>query len=124
MFSANFAVWGFGLKISELGFSKSSLKVEIFEHRPYAVNAGTVCKLSAIFPFVYPHSFHICTESALDVGGRIVTDEHALLVSDTEKLCRAVENTPVGLMLLYTVLVFFFLAYFTLYNRLQFHPPH
>ena len=22
------------------------------------------------------------------------------------------------------VLVFFFLAYFTLYNRLQFHPPH
>ena len=24
----------------------------------------------------------------------------------------------------YTVLVFFFLAYFTLYNRLQFHPPH
>ena len=27
-------------------------------------------------------------------------------------------------MRLYTVLVFFFLAYFTLYNRLQFHPPH
>ena len=27
-------------------------------------------------------------------------------------------------MHLYTVLVFFFLAYFTLYNRLQFHPPH
>ena len=25
---------------------------------------------------------------------------------------------------LYTVLVFFFLAYFTLYNRLQFNPPH
>ena len=24
----------------------------------------------------------------------------------------------------YTVLVLFFLAYFTLYNRLQFHPPH
>ena len=24
----------------------------------------------------------------------------------------------------YTVLVFFFLAHFTLYNRLQFHPPH
>ena len=24
----------------------------------------------------------------------------------------------------YTVLVFFFLAYFTLHNRLQFHPPH
>ena len=24
----------------------------------------------------------------------------------------------------YTVLVFFFLAYFTLYNRLQFHPSH
>ena len=24
----------------------------------------------------------------------------------------------------YTVLVFYFLAYFTLYNRLQFHPPH
>ena len=24
----------------------------------------------------------------------------------------------------YTVLVFFFLAYSTLYNRLQFHPPH
>ena len=24
----------------------------------------------------------------------------------------------------YTVLMFFFLAYFTLYNRLQFHPPH
>ena len=24
----------------------------------------------------------------------------------------------------YTLLVFFFLAYFTLYNRLQFHPPH
>ena len=24
----------------------------------------------------------------------------------------------------YTVLVFFFLAYFILYNRLQFHPPH
>ena len=24
---------------------------------------------------------------------------------------------------IYTVLVFFFLAYFTLYNRLQFHPP-
>ena len=24
----------------------------------------------------------------------------------------------------YTVLVFFLLAYFTLYNRLQFHPPH
>ena len=24
----------------------------------------------------------------------------------------------------YTVLVFSFLAYFTLYNRLQFHPPH
>ena len=24
----------------------------------------------------------------------------------------------------YTILVFFFLAYFTLYNRLQFHPPH
>ena len=24
----------------------------------------------------------------------------------------------------YTVLVFFFLAYFTLYNWLQFHPPH
>ena len=24
----------------------------------------------------------------------------------------------------YSVLVFFFLAYFTLYNRLQFHPPH
>ena len=24
----------------------------------------------------------------------------------------------------YTVLVFFFLAYFTLYNRLQFHSPH
>ena len=23
-----------------------------------------------------------------------------------------------------TVLVFFFLAYFTLYNQLQFHPPH
>ena len=27
-------------------------------------------------------------------------------------------------MCFYTVLVFFFLAYFTLYNRLQFHPPH
>jgi len=27
-------------------------------------------------------------------------------------------------MLEYSVLVFFFLAYFTLYNRLQFHPPH
>ena len=27
-------------------------------------------------------------------------------------------------MRLYTVLVFFFLAYFTLYNRLQFHLPH
>ena len=26
--------------------------------------------------------------------------------------------------LMYTVLVFFFLAYFILYNRLQFHPPH
>ena len=24
----------------------------------------------------------------------------------------------------YTVLVFFFLTYFSLYNRLQFHPPH
>ena len=24
----------------------------------------------------------------------------------------------------YTVLVFFFLTYFALYNRLQFHPPH
>ena len=24
----------------------------------------------------------------------------------------------------YTILVFFFLTYFTLYNRLQFHPPH
>ena len=24
----------------------------------------------------------------------------------------------------YTILVFFFLAYFLLYNRLQFHPPH
>ena len=24
----------------------------------------------------------------------------------------------------YTVLVFLFLTYFTLYNRLQFHPPH
>ena len=24
----------------------------------------------------------------------------------------------------YTVLMFFFLAYFTLYNQLQFHPPH
>ena len=24
----------------------------------------------------------------------------------------------------YTVLVFFFLAYFTMYNRLQFHPTH
>ena len=24
----------------------------------------------------------------------------------------------------YTVLVFFFLAYFTLYNRFRFHPPH
>ena len=24
----------------------------------------------------------------------------------------------------YNVLVFFFLTYFTLYNRLQFHPPH
>ena len=24
----------------------------------------------------------------------------------------------------YNVLVFFFLAYFNLYNRLQFHPPH
>ena len=24
----------------------------------------------------------------------------------------------------YTVLLFFFLTYFTLYNRLQFHPPH
>ena len=24
----------------------------------------------------------------------------------------------------YSILVFFFLAYFTLYNRLQFHPPH
>ena len=24
----------------------------------------------------------------------------------------------------YTVLVFFFLTYFTLYNKLQFHPPH
>ena len=28
------------------------------------------------------------------------------------------------LMCSYTVVVFFFLAYFTLYNRLQFHPPH
>ena len=28
------------------------------------------------------------------------------------------------MLILYTVLVFFFLAYFTLYNRLQFHPPH
>ena len=27
-------------------------------------------------------------------------------------------------MCYYTVLVLFFLAYFTLYNRLQFHPPH
>ena len=27
-------------------------------------------------------------------------------------------------MCYYTVLVFFFLAYFTLYNRLQFHPTH
>ena len=27
-------------------------------------------------------------------------------------------------MCYYTVLVFFFVAYFTLYNRLQFHPPH
>ena len=27
-------------------------------------------------------------------------------------------------MHLYTVLVFFFLTYFILYNRLQFHPPH
>ena len=27
-------------------------------------------------------------------------------------------------MCLYPVLVFFFLTYFTLYNRLQFHPPH
>ena len=27
-------------------------------------------------------------------------------------------------MPLYTLLVFFFLAYFTLFNRLQFHPPH
>ena len=27
-------------------------------------------------------------------------------------------------MRLYTILVFFFLAYITLYNRLQFHPPH
>ena len=27
-------------------------------------------------------------------------------------------------MCYYTVLVFFFLAYFTLYNGLQFHPPH
>ena len=27
-------------------------------------------------------------------------------------------------MCYYTVLVFFFLAYFTLYNRLQFHPSH
>ena len=25
---------------------------------------------------------------------------------------------------MYALLVFFFLAYFTLYNRLQFHPPH
>ena len=27
-------------------------------------------------------------------------------------------------MLYYTVLMFFFLAYFTVYNGLQFHPPH
>ena len=26
--------------------------------------------------------------------------------------------------LVYCIGVFFFLAYFTLYNRLQFHPPH
>ena len=30
----------------------------------------------------------------------------------------------IGLNWTDTVLVFFFLAYFTLYNRLQFHPPH
>ena len=27
-------------------------------------------------------------------------------------------------MCYYTVLVFFFLTYFTMYNRRQFHPPH
>ena len=27
-------------------------------------------------------------------------------------------------MCLYTVLVFYFLTYFTVYNKLQFHPPH
>ena len=34
-------------------------------------------------------------------------------------------NVFVGIMVfVITWLVFFFLAYFTLYNRLQFHPPH
>ena len=35
-------------------------------------------------------------------------------------LSRVFSNTTVQ----NTVLVFFFLAYFTLHNRLQFHPPH
>ena len=38
--------------------------------------------------------------------------------------CKELDTTERLHLLTYTVLVFFFLAYFTLYNWLQFHPPH
>ena len=38
--------------------------------------------------------------------------------------CRQSDTTEQLHCHFHTVLVFFFLAYFTLYNRLQFHPPH
>ena len=44
---------------------------------------------------------------------------HAVIHGVTKSRTRLSNLTELN-----TVLVFFFLAYFTLYNRLQFHPPH
>ena len=43
----------------------------------------------------------------------------SLLLSHTQGYCYHLSKFHI-----YAVLVFFFLAYFTLYNRLQFRPPH
>ena len=54
---------------------------------------------------------------------RLFCTSVSLLLSRTEGYCYHLSKFHIYARE-YTVLVFFFLAYFTLYNRLQFHPPH